>query len=622
MCGIAVVVGGARDTTIAATRKMMAAQVHRGPDDEGIDVFDLPHGRTLAMGFRRLAIHDLSAAGHQPMTDARTGTTLVFNGEIYNFKELRRELEAKGTLFRSRTDTEVLLAGFVTWGHDLFTKLAGMFAVVIYEPKLNWLTIARDPLGIKPLYIGRTRDGIAVASELNALRASGIVPTEVDRSAVASFLAYGAVQRPLTVLAAAKCVRQSTYTLFDYGPRLPTETTTRFWALPRPNAGSTDDPVFRSELGRVLRNAVDDHLDADVPVGVFLSSGVDSTAILKFACESRPCRVDAFTVSIGEGTALDEAPVAARTAQVLGARFHRVQVNNKQAATDFDDWVTAMDQPTIDGLNTFIVSRAVKRAGVGVALSGLGGDELFGGYATFRDVPLFSAVSTVARVLPRFVRNAAPRIAQNSLGLPARQLKAIEAMLGPDGDVLRATLARRRLFSNVTIEALGLSTPDAFSMARDWVPRDDDALRPMLADASSAVRQAELMGYMGNMLLVDSDVFSNANSLELRVPFLDQRVLALALSHRLPSAAFQPAKSSILAQACGGLPIEVIARAKQGFALDYERFLRGRLHDMQPAIARFYNQALGVRSVSGDMGSQLDPHRRVALWLASRALGA
>ena len=615
MCGIAVIIGGGHDETVAATRRMMSAQVHRGPDDEGLETFELPHGRTLAMGFRRLAIHDLSAAGHQPMRDARTGTTIVFNGEIYNFRELRRELEASGVGFRSDSDTEVLLAGFAQWGHDLFAKLAGMYAVVLYEPKLQWLTVARDPLGIKPLYVARTRDGLAIASEVNALRASGVVPTAVDRAAIASFLAYGAVQAPLTVLEAAKSHPRSTYTIIDLAPQVPTERHTRFWAFPNPRAGHDDGPEFRSDLGAHLRTAVADHLDADVPVGVFLSRGVDSSLILKLACEARPGRVDAFTVSVGEGTSLDEAPVAERTAARYGANFHRVQVSKEQAARDFDDWLSAMDQPTIDGLNTFIVARAVKRQGITVALSGLGGDELFGGYATFRSAPLTALASNASRVLPRAWRQAIPSTFDQRLRTRPREGKAIDALLMPEGDVLRATLARRRLFGNAHLAALGFSSGERLGLDRDWVAADDDALRPMLTGGPSAVRQAELFGYMGHMLLRDADVFSMATSLELRVPLLDQRVVAFALNHALRAAPFQPAKAALLTAACGGLPDEVTNAPKQGFALDYERFLAPRATELRAAASR-------LLPLADDAWTGLDHHRRIALWLASRALGA
>jgi asparagine synthase (glutamine-hydrolysing) len=622
MCGIAVVVGGRRDEVIDAAKRMTAAQRHRGPDDEGLEVFDLPDGRTLAMGFRRLAIHDLSAAGHQPMTDPRTGITIVFNGEIYNFRDLRRELEAQGHAFRSASDTEVLLAGFTAWGHDVFTRLAGMYAAVVYEPKLNWLTVVRDPLGIKPIYVARTADGLAVASEVKALRASGVVPTTVDRAAVASFLAYGAVQRPLTILKAAKAQRPATYTLFDLNAPGLAERTTRFWAFPNPREGKHDGVEFRRAVGDKLRTAVEDHLDSDVPVGIFLSRGIDSTAILKLACEARPGRIDAFTVSVGAGTQLDEAPVAERTAKLYGARFHRIQVSNEQAQQDFDDWFDAMDQPTIDGLNTFIVSRAVKRAGITVALSGLGGDELFAGYSTFQSAPMSALASQLTRVLPNRWRREIPRgVAKLLRGRP-REVKAVESVLKPEGDVLRATLARRRLFSDAHLHELGFSDHAECGLEPEWVLPHDDALRPLLVGGPSAVRQAEMLGYMGNMLLRDSDVYSMATSLELRVPMLDQRVVAFALNHSLPSFASQPSKAAILGAACGGLPAEVLDAPKQGFALDYERFVHARADEMKPSVARFLNGSPTVPNVGTFERMDLDPHRRVALWLASRALGA
>jgi asparagine synthase (glutamine-hydrolysing) len=515
----------------------------------------------------------------------------------------------------------VLLAGFTAWGHDVFTRLAGMYAAVIYEPNLNWLTVVRDPLGIKPIYVAHTAEGLAVASEVKALRASGVVPTAVDRAAVASFLAYGAVQQPLTILEAVKAQRPATYTLFDLNASEITERTTRFWTFPHPREGKHDGPEFRRIVGARLRAAVEDHLDADVPVGIFLSRGIDSTAILKFACEARPGRIDAFTVSVGHGTRLDEAPVAERTASIYRARFHRIQVSDAQAQQDFDDWIAAMDQPTIDGLNTFIVSRAVKRAGITVALSGLGGDELFGGYSTFQSAPMTALASRFTLALPSRWRREIPHTAAKLLRSRAREIKAVESVIKPEGDVLRATLARRRLFSDAHLRKLGFSDHAACGLEPEWVARHDDALRPLLVGGPNAVRQAEMFGYMGNMLLRDSDVYSMATSLELRVPMLDQRVVALALSHSLPSFGFQPAKAAILGAACGGLPAQVLDAPKQGFALDYGRFIQSRADDMKPSLARFLNGSPAARNFDTVERVELDPHRRVALWLARRALG-
>lgn len=621
MCGIAVVIGGRSEDVIGSVTRMNSAQRHRGPDDVGLLTYELPHGRTIGLGFQRLSIQDLSASGHQPMVHAPSGTAIVFNGEIYNFKELRQELAAGGYVFRSGTDTEVILAGHLAWGCEVFRRLAGMYAIALFDPGSATLTLARDPLGIKPLYLARTPDGWAVASEVRALRASGIVSTVIDMAAVGSFLAYGSVQAPLTVLEAVKSHDSGAYTTFDLRKHEPSATRTRFWSFPAPMEHPPEAAIVRREVGALLRKAVGDHLVADVPVGIFLSGGVDSTALLKLACEIRPHAVDAFTVSVGQDTPLDEAPVAADTARLYGARFHRVEVSDAQASQDFDDWLNGMDQPTIDGLNTFVIVNAVKKQGFTVALSGLGADEMFGGYHTFWQAPLAAMLSDVTKVLPRAWRDALPRrLGRRLLGRP-REAKALESFLLAEGDGRRATLAQRRLCSNVHLEAIGFPRPETLGLTQDWLPPEHEVLCAPKSCDPTAVRQAEMLGYMSNTLLRDSDTFSMNRSVELRVPFLDQRVVDYVLSMPLPHAHAQPSKKATLDEACGGLPKAVLG-PKRGFSLDYQRFIATRLPthvDIPMAAFSRDRAAAGAKVRPATLA--LDTHRALALWLARSYLG-
>jgi asparagine synthase (glutamine-hydrolysing) len=623
MCGIAVVIEASRTSARVALELMNASQRHRGPDDGAIALFDLPDGRALGLGFRRLAIQDLSARGHQPMVHEPTGTVIVFNGEIYNFRTLRDQLERLGYTFRGHSDTEVILAGFDAWGHEVFRKLAGMYAIALWEPRLSTLTIARDPIGIKPLYVALTSAGWAMASEIRALRASALVSEKLDLAALGTFLAYGAVQEPLTILQAVRPLMPGTYRTYRFGPSSVDSRDCRFWIFPDPAAVRESEASFYERLGSVLRDAVADHLVADVPIGVLLSRGVDSTTLLKLASDARPGGIDAFTVSVGHGTEFDEAPIAAASARRFGARFHRVEVSTVEAEEAFVDWLASMDQPTIDGLNTLVVARAVKRAGITVALSGLGADELFGGYASFRSSALTTHVSRVAALLPREVRSAIARAAAGSISDRPRPLKALEALLSSEGADAQAAIAHRRLLSNVHLEALGFGKPETLGLSEHWLPIDSDALAPTLANGPTAIRSAEFRGYMRNMLLRDSDVFSMATSLELRVPFLDQRVVDLALTRPLPPSAQQPSKVGIIEKMIGALPDEVVRRPKQGFSLDYDRFMQ-QLDPItvRDAFVSVQRRLHGPGARGAVAAIDFDRHRKLAVWLADRALDA
>jgi asparagine synthase (glutamine-hydrolysing) len=615
MCGISVVIDAGRERVERALARMNDAQRHRGPDDDGLHLAELPDGRVVGLGFRRLAIQDLSEHGHQPMLHARSGRIVVFNGEIYNFRELRRELEGYGHRFRGHSDTEVILAGYDEWGAQVFPRLAGMFAIALWDPVESALTIARDPIGIKPLYVARTSGGWAMASEIRALRASGLVSDEIDRGALATFLAYGAVQEPRTILTAAQPLAAGSLRRFAFRGDRFQASDERFWHFPSVASGARFEEGA-SDLGNSLRTAVSDHLVADVPVGVLLSRGVDSTTLLKLATEVRPGDIDAFTVSVGQGTDLDEAPIAAETARLYGARFHRVTVDDRAASEAFSEWLATMDQPTIDGLNTLVVSKAVKRAGITVALSGLGADELFGGYGVFRSGPRLAYAARAMRLAPHSLGQGALRWASRALIARPKSIKLLEAVLARDGSSTAVALAHRRLLSDAHLRALGLGTPRELGLSDDWLPERHEAHERASAGGTEAVRYAECVGYMRNTLLRDSDVFGMATSLELRVPFLDQRVLDRALRLPLPPARRQPSKASVVQRLVGALPDAVVRRRKQGFVLDHDRFAR----DVDaPALAR---AARVLGASTAPWIARLDVHRRTALWLAGRILGA
>ncbi|HKX17086.1 MAG TPA: asparagine synthase (glutamine-hydrolyzing), partial [bacterium] len=383
MCGICGVFGphpAGPEALRTATIRMAAALSHRGPDDEG--VWTEAAGR-VSLGNRRLAIIDLSPAGHQPMADAAGQIVLTYNGEIYNFRELRSDLAASGYPFRGHSDTEVILALYLREGIEMCRKLRGMFALALWDGRTRSLVLARDRLGIKPLYYTHVGGRWIFASEIRALRASGLVSARPDAAALAAFLRLGSVPGPTTAFAGVHELPPATVLVADETGGVAQR---RYWEIPAPEAVAPDAGVTADELRARLADAVARHLISDVPLGVFLSGGVDSAAIVALMREAGHERVRTFSITFPDSE-VDEGPDAARLAVRYETEHTAGEVRGADVADDLDRVIAAMDQPTIDGLNTYYVSRMTRASGTIVALSGLGGDELFGGYASFRQAP-------------------------------------------------------------------------------------------------------------------------------------------------------------------------------------------------------------------------------------------
>jgi asparagine synthase (glutamine-hydrolysing) len=510
------------------------------------------------------------------MVDPNTGNLIVYNGEIYNYRELREDLRAQGAIFRTESDTEVILAAFARWGIECLSRLAGMYALAIFEPAAERLHLARDPLGIKPLYYCIGDDRLVFASEVRAMAASGLVEQRFDRRALASLFAYGAVPAPLTLFREVQQLEPGTR--LEIGPGLSTAPLRprHHWSFPAIAEPVRDSRAPASEIEALLRGAVALHMQSDVPLGIFLSSGIDSTALAALAGELRQGDVDTFTVRVAGAPGIDESESAARTARQMGLRHHMVEIGESDAIGTARRWFDACDQPTIDGLNTYIIARAVRESGVTVALSGLGGDELFGGYPTFREVPVAYRVAHVARALP-------PRLRKSLVDRVTRSRSDVERLKAQDlvfrtRDLASTYLCRRRLYSDQQMAAFGLSE----DMLEDWLPEESHPRRWVDArDPWATVRTLELRFYMGNMLLRDADVFGMAHGLEIRVPMLDQRVLerALTLTMSTASALREPPKAFLRHALGQRLPTHVAALPKRGFALDQARWISGAMRD-------------------------------------------
>ena len=389
MCGIAGILHSDKDLVERVLPAMNYAQKHRGPDDEG-SVIVPAQGGWLGFGHRRLAIIDLSAAGHQPMNDAVTGNWISFNGEIYNFRELRRELEKKGHLFRTGTDTEVILKAYTEWGTESVRRLRGIFAFAIWDSARQSLFAARDHLGVKPIYYWRENKTFLFASEVRALLATGVTGTKLDYDGLHSYLAYGSVQEPFTMVKGIRSLPAGHFMEWDKkGIR-----TERYWKLPQPGPGpdSTDPARLYEEAAHRLFDAVDSQLISDVPLGAFLSGGIDSTAIAALMRKSNRGKVRTFSIVFDE-TAYDEREWSRLAAREIGTEHTELELTGEHVRLDLPDAMGSFDQPSVDGLNTYFVSKAVREAGLTVALSGVGGDELFGGYGGLPEAPVYGTIA-------------------------------------------------------------------------------------------------------------------------------------------------------------------------------------------------------------------------------------
>ena len=573
---------------------MTAAMSHRGPDEEGFLAGDA-RAPGLALGIRRLSIIDL-AGGHQPVWNETKDVAVIFNGELYNYRDLRERLSLCGHRFLTQSDTEVLVHAWEEWGEDSLTELRGMFAFALLDLRERYATapilfLARDPLGIKPLYYTQTRDGFAFASEVRALLASGAVPKRLSQDAVTAYLLFGSVSEPVTLLEGVFSIPPGHRMLLHVPERRRTPRARPWWDAAVSPAGREphkprDLPSAAKKLRPLLEDAVRSHLIADVPVGLFLSSGLDSGAIAALAAQARG-GIQSFTLTF-PGTAFDEAELARLAATRFKTKHSEVPLSGESILARLDEALGALDQPSMDGINTYFVSWAAKQVGLKVALSGLGGDELFAGYPTFADTPRLSRLIRCAWFVPAAVRRmTAPLIA----GLAARQgspdagRKAAAAWAYPD-TLPHAYFFTRTLFPPGRLERIieprfRPSTVSADGVTLEptwlgWLERTADEARKL--EPVAGVSWLEMRTYMTGTLLRDTDSVSMARSLEVRVPLLDTPLVEFVGS--LPDAARRRpgAQKALLVEALGDLlPQELLAQRKRTFTLPWEDWLRGPL---------------------------------------------
>ena len=590
MCGIAGAVGFIDEAVQAALARMHFAQRHRGPDDEGFWSSQArPVGHGAQFLFRRLAIIDISMAGHQPMTDRATGNVVIFNGEIYNYKELRNELEEVNVSFDTQSDTEVLLKAYGFWGADFLKRLRGMFALAVWDNSAEQVLVARDRLGIKPFYYSAidrpgNRRTILFASELRSILAGGLTGRQLNPRAVSSYLWNGFVAGEETIVKdISQLLPGNAATLRPDG----TMNQYRYWRYPSYRVA----PNGSEELEHELRTSIRQHLVSDVPLGIFLSGGIDSSAIAALAAQEAPAEnVVTYNLSFDE-TKHDEPEIARAVADALGTNHKELRLTQDLFKSQLNEALSCIDQPTFDALNTYFVSRAVREAGLTVALAGTGGDELFGGYRSFSELPKAQLVSSALSLLPdsalRSIGSVVSRYMNGSKGLIDPQTR-----WGKVGDVLCTRGSLIGLYQTSYSLFTQSFRDELFERTSDQLPYGlPEGMRKFLGelveneDTLHAISTIELVCFIGERLLRDTDTASMAVSLEVRVPLLDHSVVE-SCAHVHTRKRFYPLGKKRLLQelALSGLDQRLFNRPKTGFGLPIEFWSRQSLQGDLEAI--------------------------------------
>jgi asparagine synthase (glutamine-hydrolysing) len=542
MCGIAVSLSS-RDS---APELSLEPLRHRGPDSQG--EWRSADGHVW-LGHTRLAILDLSSAGAQPMIDFQTGNVIVFNGEIYNHRALRELLNREGCCsWNGTSDTETLLAAYRVWGPDMLGRLKGMFALALYDARQKGLFLARDRFGIKLLYYSTGEQHFMAASETRALPVAflgKVVPRQL-----ASYLRWGACPEEDLLFPQIKILPAGHYMFVSPTGELEMQ---RYWPGRQPIRTRARDPV--QQVRALLERAVEEHLLADVPVASFLSGGIDSSIITALA--ARKAKEKLLTFSVGfKQPGFDETAIAHQVATRWKTEHTRVELSDEETLQIIREGVDKLDLPSVDALNTYIVSRKVSEYGIRVALSGLGGDELFGGYPSFKDVPRLKWLSHFPASMRRRL---------GWLGPLGKRLADL-----PNGNTTELTIWRRRFWTDAMLTSACLPIPPA---AEYKVPD--------LPDDFAQISWVELTRYMRQILLRDSDQMSMAVSLELRVPFLDHELVEFVLGLPASDKKRGAMPKALLVEACKDLlPESVYRRPKMGFGLPMNSWIRGPLKDL------------------------------------------
>ncbi|HYL69054.1 MAG TPA: asparagine synthase (glutamine-hydrolyzing) [Candidatus Limnocylindria bacterium] len=570
MCGIAGLAAWEIDPRFyGAAERMAAALGHRGPDSQGVQ--DL---NECLLANTRLAIVDLSDRGSQPMCNEDATVWITYNGECYNAAELRPALLKRGHEFRSATDTEVILHLYEEYGDDFVTRLRGMFAFAIWDARAKKLLLARDRLGIKPLYFAIHRDTVLFASEIKALLASELLPRKLDPAGTRAFLELGHIPPPWSPIRGVRPLDPGHIGIWQEGGFRVKP----YWRLPAPTKGKMQKRPgeVSSDLREILLESSRLQLMSDVPIALFLSGGVDSAVLGALMQRAGANQLTALTIGFEEES-FDESDASQRTAELLGLSRRVIRLPASRITDSLDHAIWAMDQPTVDGINAYWISRAAAEAGFKVALSGQGGDELFGGYESLAWFDRFSHLAGWLRPVPQMVG----RGLLDHAAFPFRWRK-LSYLVGADDSFVAAQLAVRVLFPEVDVRALltgeltrGNSHSEAAVHIQEWASQTKGQNLP------ERIAFLDFPAHLEARLLRDGDAMSMAHSLEVRPVLLDhavvEYVMALPISLRL-------GKKQLLLDAVGKwlppeLHVDLCGRPKRGFTFPFARWLGGALRE-------------------------------------------
>src|ERR1700688_1130556 len=524
MCGIVGIIGHNARVPAPVLERATKSLAHRGPDDSGTIILRDSAGEDVEIGLgnRRLAILDLSPLGHQPMNDPATGNWIVYNGEVYNFREVRAKLEREGVHFSGHSDTEVILKAYGQWGEKCLAEFRGMFAFAIWDPRSHRLFAARDPMGIKPLYYHRSDRHFIFSSEIRTLLGTGLVPRSIDSAGLVNYLAFGSVYDPDTLIDGVSSLPPGCYLTWKQGQAQ----VERYWDLVdrnsvdhnfvdhsfnernhcTPHPSPENRAQLEAQVAEMLDESVRMQLVSDVPVGVFLSGGIDSSSLVGILSRSG-VRASTFSIVFREAD-YSEAEFSRAVAQHFRTDHHEITVSQADFFAAIAPAIHAMDLPTVDGINTYFVSERTRAAGLKVALSGLGGEEIFAGYASFRTVPRMERFARAWGHTPGALRTPLANLFA-ALAPSNDQNRKLTALARDGGKIVHPYFVSRMLFTSEQRNDLlpKLSTNSA-ACARANQPLNEALSHALSLDPVNRVSYLETRCYMLNTLLRDSDFMS------------------------------------------------------------------------------------------------------------------
>jgi asparagine synthase (glutamine-hydrolysing) len=540
---------------------MCARSKHRGPDNTGTFVDD-----RVALGQNRLSIIDLSEEANQPFISDDQTKILVFNGEIYNFRQLRQKLANRQ--FKTESDTETLMVAFEEWGVECLNKLNGMFAFALWEQDKQQLLVARDRLGIKPLYYYQRQSQLIFSSELRSLLASGLVPRKLNRDGLADYLRYQTVHAPNSIVSDVKVLMPGSYMVINADGRQ----TKSYWDIETDasyRSKKQNEDEIRKEVRQLFFDSVNRRLVADVPFGAFLSGGIDSSAIVAMMAQASKSPVKTFSVTFAEEE-FSEAKYARQIAEKFKTDHTEIKLSPEDFLKELPNALNAMDHPSGDGPNSYIVSKVTKAHGVTMALSGLGGDELFGGYGIFKRAQKLKRLRwlfTIPRPLRKFIGGIFKRFRSSTA---SDKIQSILCLANSSVSSFYP-LARQVYQDNIVRELLGIDELEMNADARvaSWKQNGTPYL--------SRVSCLEIETYMQNVLLRDTDQMSMSHALEVRVPFLDHELVEYI--YGICDSVKDPiTPKRLLVESLGDLlPNEIVHREKMGFTFPWARWMKNEL---------------------------------------------